>query len=66
VPTEHFQDAEKYRKYRAYVHLHHIPTHATNVVVSGKKHKVKHSKDGKITKGKGTIGRTAKYIEKSE
>ena len=28
---------------RAYVHLHGIKTHAKDVVVAGKKHKVKHS-----------------------
>jgi len=47
-PTEHFENAEKYRKYRAYTHIHGIPTHAKNVVVAGKEHKVKHSeKNGK-------------------
>jgi len=45
VPTEHFKDSEAYRKYRAYVHIHHIPTHAKNVVVGGRKHKVKHGKN---------------------
>lgn len=52
MPTEHFKDAESYRKYRAYVHLHDIPTHATNVVVAGKKHKVKHGKK-KVSTPKG-------------
>lgn len=44
MPTENFKDAESYRKYRAYVHLHGIPTHAKRVCVSGKCHKVKHGK----------------------
>jgi hypothetical protein len=43
MPTEHFKSAEKYRRYRAYTHIHGIPTHAQDVVVAGKKHKVKHS-----------------------
>jgi hypothetical protein len=42
MPTEHFKSKEAYRKYRAYVHIHGIKTHATNVVVAGRKHKVKH------------------------
>lgn len=42
MPIEHFKSAESYRKYRAYTHIHGIPTHAKNVVVAGKKHKVKH------------------------
>lgn len=50
MPTEHFKDAESYRKYRAYVHIHNIPTHAKDVVVAGKKHKVKHTADGKKKK----------------
>jgi hypothetical protein len=44
MPTEHFKDAEAYRKSRAYTHIHHIPTHATSVVVGGKRHKVQHAK----------------------
>lgn len=44
MPTEHFKSNEAYRKSRAYTHIHHIPTHAKNVVVAGKRHKVKHSK----------------------
>lgn len=42
MPTEHFKNKESYRKYRAYVHIHGIPTHAKSVVVGGKRHKVKH------------------------
>jgi hypothetical protein len=41
--TEHFQSKEKYRRYNAYKHMHGIPSHAKDVVVAGKKHKVKHS-----------------------
>ena len=41
-PTEHFKSEEAYRKYRAYTHIHGIPTHAKDVVVAGRKHKVKH------------------------
>jgi hypothetical protein len=41
--TEHFESPESYRKYRAYTHIHHIPTHAKEVYVAGRKRKVKHS-----------------------
>jgi len=58
MPTEHFQDAEKYRKYRAYVHMHGIPTHAKYVVVGKKKHKVKHSVKRKSRKKKTRRKRT--------
>lgn len=44
MPVEHFKNAEAYRKSRAYTHIHGIPTHAREVVVSGKRHKVRHSK----------------------
>jgi len=44
VPTEHFKSKEAYRKSRAYTHIHGIPTHAKDVVVAGKRHKVKHGK----------------------
>lgn len=43
MPTEHFKSKEAYRKSRAYTHIHGIPTHAVDVVVAGKKHKVDHS-----------------------
>lgn len=49
MPTEHFKSAEAYRKSRAYTHIHGIPTHAEYVVVAGKKHKVKHHKEGKVS-----------------
>lgn len=42
--TEHFKSEEAYRKYRAYKHIHGIPSHAKDVVVAGKRHKVKHGK----------------------
>lgn len=51
MPTEHFKSPESYRKYRAYTHIHGIPTHAKDVVVAGKKHKVKH-RDPMLGKGK--------------
>lgn len=44
MPVEYFKSPEPYRKYRAYTHIHGIPTHAKEVVVGGKRHKVKHSK----------------------
>ena len=59
VPTENFKSEEAYRKSRAYTHIHGIPTHAKDVVVAGKKHKVKHG-----TSLKGESGRTAKYTGK--
>lgn len=43
MPTEHFKSKEAYRKNLAYRHMHGIPFTAVNVVVGGKKHKVKHS-----------------------
>ena len=44
MPVDRFKSKEKYRRYNAYTHIHGIPTHATDVVVAGKRHKVKHSK----------------------
>jgi hypothetical protein len=52
VPTEHFKSKEAYRKSRAYTHIHGIPTHAKEVVVGGKKHKVKHSKKARKRGGR--------------
>jgi hypothetical protein len=52
VPTEHFKSAEAYRKYRAYTHIHGIPTHAKNVVVAGNKHKVVHRSPSSTSKRK--------------
>lgn len=42
MPTENFKSEEAYRKYRAYTHIHGIPTHARKVCIKGKCHKVKH------------------------
>ncbi len=44
MPTEHFRSKEAYRRNLAYRHIHHIPMRAKDVVVGGKKHKVKHRK----------------------
>jgi hypothetical protein len=54
MPTEHFKSAEAYRKSRAYTHIHGIPTHAKDVVVAGKKHKVHHGKKKKASTAKKT------------
>lgn len=43
MPVEHFRNKEAYRKNLAYRHIHNIPFTATDVVVGGKEHKVKHS-----------------------
>ena len=43
MPTEHFKNKEAYRRNMAYRHIHGLPFRATNVVVGGRKHKVKHS-----------------------
>lgn len=51
MPTENFKSAEKYRKYRAYTHIHGIPTHAKRVCVKGKCHKVQHGKKKVARKG---------------
>lgn len=50
MPELHFKSAEGYRKNLAYRHIHNIPDTATDVVVAGKEHKVKHSKDPKRVK----------------
>lgn len=43
-PTEHFKTKEDYRKWSAYRHIHGIAApNLKEVVVAGKKHKVKHS-----------------------
>lgn len=47
MPTERFKSKEAYRKYRAYTHIHGIPTHAKKVCIKGKCHTVKHSQLGK-------------------
>lgn len=51
-PTENFKSEEAYRKNLAYRHIHGIPMHAKHVVVAGKKHKVKHTKQTKKAKRK--------------
>jgi len=44
MPVESYSSPENYRKYRAYVHIHGIPTHAKRVCIRGKGcHTVKHS-----------------------
>lgn len=48
APTDYFRSKEAYRKFNAYTHIHGIPTHAKDVVIAGKRHKVKHS--GKRTR----------------
>jgi len=64
MPTEHYRSKEAYRKARAYTHIHGIPTRAKEVVVAGKKHKVKHrERKGKMsgrTKHFGTNEKKAK------
>lgn len=44
MPTEHFRDKEAYRRNMAYRHIHDIPMSAKEVVVGGRRHKVKHSR----------------------
>lgn len=53
MPTEHFKSEEAYRKYRAYTHIHGIPTHAKKVCIKGKCHEVKHHKKYKSKTKKG-------------
>lgn len=50
MPVERFKSKEAYRKNLAYRHIHNIPMTASEVVVGGKKHKVKHSKNAKRRK----------------
>jgi hypothetical protein len=50
MPVEHFKDREAYRKNMAYRHMHGIPMSAKEVVVGGKRHKVKHSRKSRRTK----------------
>ena len=60
APVETYRSKEAYRKNLAYRHIHGIPTHAVDVVVAGKKHKVDHSgkkhKGGVHKVGMSTIG----------
>ena len=50
MPVEHFKSAEAERKNLAYRHMNNIPYTATEAVVGGVKHKVKHSKQPKRVK----------------
>jgi hypothetical protein len=50
MPVEHFRSKNAEMKNLAYRHLHGIPYTATEAVVGGRKHKVKHSKDPKRKK----------------
>ena len=44
MPVEHFRNKQAYRKWNAYRHIHGIKApHLKEVVVGGKRHKVKHS-----------------------
>ena len=44
MPVEHFKSATGYKKWNAYRHIHGIAApNLKEVVVAGKKHKVKHS-----------------------
>jgi hypothetical protein len=52
MPVERFSSPESYRKYRAYVHIHNIPTHAKRVIVGGVAHTVKHGKHRKKRSGR--------------
>ena len=45
MPVEHFKTKEGYRRNLAYRHIHGIPFTAERVVVAGKAHEVKHSKN---------------------
>jgi hypothetical protein len=50
MPVEHFKSNKAYRDWNAYRHIHGIPApHLQEVVVAGKRHKVKHSA---LSKGK--------------
>ncbi len=53
MPTEKFKSKEAYRKYRAYTHIHGIPTHAKRVCIGGKCHNVKHKASRKRYAKKG-------------
>lgn len=47
MPVEHFKSREAYRRNLSYRHIHNIPFTASRVVVGGRSHKVKHSRDPK-------------------
>ncbi len=50
MPVEHFASKEAERKNLAYRHMNGIPYTATEAVVGGVKHKVKHSREPKRVK----------------
>lgn len=50
MPTLHFKSKSGYMRNLAYRHIHGIPDTATDVVVAGKAHKVKHSTNPKRMK----------------
>lgn len=55
MPIEHFKSKSAYLANLAYRHIHGIPFKAKDVVVGGKRHKVKHSKNKerrKLDRGK--------------
>lgn len=52
MPVEHFKSKKAYQRNLAYRHIHGVPMNAKEVVVGGKKHKVKHSKKHKKHGGK--------------
>lgn len=53
MPTEHFKDAESYRRFNAFRHIHGIKApHLKTVIVGGKKHKVKHAGKKRTKKAK--------------
>lgn len=51
MPVERFKSKEAYRKYRAYVHLRGIPTHASKVCIGKNCHKVEHGKKAARKRG---------------
>ena len=58
MPQETFKSPEAYRRYRAYTHIHGIPTHAKSVCIKGHGcHKVQHSKKGKRKTGTKRYGK---------
>lgn len=52
-PTEHFETEGDYQRWNAYRHIHGIEApNLREVVVAGRKHKVKHSKRGQRKSGR--------------
>jgi len=52
MPVERFKSKEAYRRNMAYRHIHGIPMNAEEVVVGGRKHKVKHSRGRRRGRGR--------------